>query len=301
MRRRWHNEDPVAPRRQSNWDWRAAANFIAGGSGGALLLWASWVAMPGVQLQILTCAGLALVGIGLTCVWFEIGRPWRALNTFRHGASSWMTREAMLALPLFASGSLTLWSGQRLPALVTGAIGLTFVFAQASILRANIGIPAWRHPRCPPLVIATALAEGAGLLLCASWAYPQLLAASFPLALLIALRQAAWQRYLGALRKNAAPTTTIRALQRVDGQLRWAGSIVPFVLAPAAGLSGMTALAVTAGALAALAGWRVKYALICEAAYTQGFALPKLPVRGRGTPGPAVRPGWEESKQGADA
>ena len=32
--------------------------------------------------------------------------------------------------------------------------------------------------------------------------------------------------------------------------------------------------------------------LVRRAAFTQGFALPHLPVRGRGTAGPAVKPGW---------
>ncbi|SPE36472.1 Phenylacetyl-CoA acceptor oxidoreductase [Burkholderiales bacterium] len=273
--------DRISPRQQVNWDWRAAGNFIAGGSGGGLLLWVSIVGLRGGDVRFVLGAGMALIALGLTCVWFEIGRPWRALNTFRHGTSSWMTREAIVALLLFACGLLALWSGQSLLTGATGVLGLAFLYAQARILTANKGIAAWRHPRSLPLVVATGLTEGAGLLVCASWGSAQLAAASSLLAVLAALRLLAWRRYLTALEKDAAPAGAIKALRRIDANFRWVGNVVPALLALLAGWTGLPAVALVAAVLAVLAGWRCKYALICEAAFTQGFALPKLPVRGR--------------------
>ena len=41
------------------------------------------------------------------------------------------------------------------------------------------------------------------------------------------------------------------------------------------------------------AGWQMKYSLVCRAAFTQGFALPKQPVRGNSRTGPGVKPGWQ--------
>lgn len=286
------NADRISPRQQTSWDWRAACNFMAGGSGGGLLLWAACVAVQGGEAHILIGAGLALVGFGLTCVWFEIGRPWRALNTFRHIASSWMAREASLVPLLFVSGSLALWSGQIVLVGTTGLLGLAFLYSQARILAADKGIPAWRHPRCPPLVVATGLTEGAGLLLCASWVYPQLLPACFLLALLAGLRLIAWRRYLAALTKGGAPAGAIDALQRIDAEFSWGGNVLPAILALLAGMTGTSTLAIVAGALAVAAGWRCKCTLVCRAAFTQGFALPKLPVRGRGLSGHGVKPGW---------
>lgn len=284
--------DRISPRQQSNWDWRAAGNFIAGGAGGGLLLWASLVGLQGLEVRVLLGAGMVLIAVGLTCVWFEIGRPWRAFNTFRHGATSWMTRESIVAALLFVSGLLALWNGQSVLVGTTGLLGLAFLYAQARILTANKGIPAWRHPRCLPLVVATGLTEGAGLLVCASWVNPRLLAACFLLVLLAGLRLLAWRRYLAALEQDAAPAGTIQALQRIDANLLWFGGAIPSLLAMLAAGTGSAALAVVAGALAVATGWRCKYALICEAAFTQGFALPKLPVRGRGESGPGVKPGW---------
>jgi phenylacetyl-CoA:acceptor oxidoreductase subunit 2 len=287
------NSDRIAPRQQANWDWRAASNFICGGSGGGLLLWLAFVALQGGDVRFLLTAGLALIAFGLTCVWFEIGRPWRALNTFRHFGSSWMTREASVSPLLFVAGFAALWTGQIALAVITGLLGSTFLYAQARILAADKGIPAWRHPRCLPLVVSTGLTEGAGLLLCASGSYPQLLPMAFLLVLLAALRQFAWRRYLAALKNGGAPAGAIKALRHIDAEISWGGNAVPAVLALAAGLSGAPALAFVAGALAVIVGWRCKYTLVCKAAFTQGFALPKLPARGRSKSGQGVKPGWD--------
>ena len=75
----------VAPWRQRHWDWRAAGNFIGGGSGTGLLL-ATIVAVAfELPLMLFGLLGIALVGVGLICVWFETGRPFRApLNVLFH-------------------------------------------------------------------------------------------------------------------------------------------------------------------------------------------------------------------------
>ena len=57
-------------RRQTNWDARAAANFICGGAGGGLLLATALAATLGEEdLRPLVVFALALVGTGLTAVW----------------------------------------------------------------------------------------------------------------------------------------------------------------------------------------------------------------------------------------
>jgi phenylacetyl-CoA:acceptor oxidoreductase subunit 2 len=57
-------------------------------------------------------------------------------------------------------------------------------------------------------------------------------------------------------------------------------------------LGGLPLLAALAGVLAAATGGWFKYTLVCRAAFTQGFALPRTPSRGEGKPGPGVQPGW---------
>lgn len=286
----------IAPRRQGNWDWRAAGNFIAGGAGGGLLANATVLAVwLGIDARLPLAAGLVMIGIGLTCVWFEIGRPWRAMNVFRHFGSSWMTREAYVALFAMCVGAVAIGSGALPVVMATGLLGLMFIYAQGRILAANKGIPAWRHPRCLSLVVATGLAEGAGLLALAAWGASWWRYAAALLVLSCLWRLLAWRRYFAALRSDGAPSGTIKAFGGIAAMFVWAGNAVPATFVITAILMAVPLLAVLAGILVLAFGWWMKYTLVCRAAFTQGFALPKQPVRGKSQAGPAVKPGWQWS------
>lgn len=289
--------DRVAPRRQQNWDWRAASNFIAGGAGGGLLFFAAVTAMAGADARALLVAGMLLIAAGLTCVWLEIGRPWRALNVYRHPATSWMTREAAVAPLLFASGVLALLTGHVAFVLLAGFFGAAFVYSQARILSADKGIPAWRHPRCRPLVVATGFTEGAGILALATPLLlpgtPARIAVAAVLLVLLLLRVLLWRNYVEGLKADGAPEGSLAALAAIDRSAMMFGALIPAVLLIAAVLVPAAGAAmIGAGLLAVAGGWRIKYTLVRRAAFTQGFALKHLPVRGRGTAGPAVKPGW---------
>ncbi|MBI1904912.1 MAG: dimethyl sulfoxide reductase anchor subunit [Rhodocyclales bacterium] len=293
------NQKPTerfSPRQQQNWDWRAAANFIFGGAGGGLLLLAAFTHLMGGDARLPLLAGMALIGTGLTCVWFEIGRPWRALNVYRHIATSWMTREAMVALPLFACGALAALTGHTVLVFAAGLLGAVFLYSQARILNANKGIPAWRHPRCLPLLGATGLAEGAGLMaLFAPFVAPGVVAVvAVALIAALVLRVVMWRSYLSALRADGAPVGSLKALDAIDMRLMAIAHAVPAGLAGVAaiGVPGASLGLLVAGLLAVAGGWVFKFTLIRRAAYSQGMAVPHLPVRGRGVAGPRVKPGW---------
>lgn len=83
------------PRLQRNWDSRAAWNFIGGGAGTGLLLVGAAALPSGWPYFFAGALGFALIGFGLSMVWLEIGRPFRALNVFLHPQTSWMSREAL--------------------------------------------------------------------------------------------------------------------------------------------------------------------------------------------------------------
>jgi phenylacetyl-CoA:acceptor oxidoreductase subunit 2 len=51
-------------------------------------------------------------------------------------------------------------------------------------------------------------------------------------------------------------------------------------------------VAFVAGALVVGSGWYLKFCLVRRAAFTQGLALLRLPVRGQGVGGAAAKPGW---------
>jgi phenylacetyl-CoA:acceptor oxidoreductase subunit 2 len=288
--------DRMPPRQQRNWDARAAANFICGGAGGGLLFATALASGHGEDLRPLVAVALALVGIGLLAVWLEIGRPWRALNVYLNATTSWMTREAMMAPLLFASGAVAILSNSPAAFWVAGLLGLVYVYCQARMLQANKGIPAWRHASCVGMIVATGVAEGVGLLCAGALVSPGLAIFGVLLAALLAVRFLAWWKYLACLRTTGVPVGTSRAFDAVDVRFVWLGHAVPAVLGVAAGLAGLPLLAVLAGILAAATGGWFKYTLVCRAAFTQGFALPRTPSRGAGSAGPGVQPGWNRAR-----
>lgn len=271
------------PWQQSSWDWRAAANFIGGGSGSGLIVFAALANVRGTALAMLMAAGLMLVALGLLCVWLELGRPWRALNVFTYWRRSWMSREAWVAVPLFVVGAA---AAAGVTALVwpATALALAFVYCQAQILRAAKGIPAWREPWLTPFVVATALTEGAGLFwVCATHHR----AATLPLLAvfggLVVVRLLAWLAYRRRL--HAAAPSALAALDTAGWVLQFAGTLLPLVLVAlvASGVvegAALFAVAAVAGFCAMAAGAWTKWMLIARAGFNQGFALAHLPVRG---------------------
>lgn len=269
---------PILQRQQVHWDWRAAANFMAGGAGAGLLLVAVVAGARGVPLQALVAAGLALVGLGLFCVWLEIGRPLRALNVFLHPGRSWMSREALAALALFLLGA-GLVAGMGWRAWPTALAAAAFLYCQARLLTAARGIPAWRDALTAPLLIATGIAEGAGLYLAATAWHGEAHGAAAALAALLLLRWVLWRTWRRRLGTHIAPAAS-RALAAEGEGLLWAGTVLPLGLL-ALGAAGMGAVTFAlAGLAAAAAGASFKFTLVTRAGQHQGFTLPHLPVRG---------------------
>jgi len=275
----------IASRVQRSWDWRASGNFIGGGIGSGLILWSTLFALGGFDSSLLMLLGLALVGAGLFCVWLEIGRPWRALNVFKHFSKSWMSREAWVAPLLFLSGAAT-WLFEPLLIWPTTLLALAFLYSQSRILQADKGIPAWRHPRCAQLIVTTGLTEGCGLLVLLM---PFVSSASkvAPLSwglllVLLSIRLIIWNHYRHGLTQANAPLASRKQLTRIDRGFLWAGHLIPAVLLVAALIRPETAM--LAGILAFVTGAWMKYTLICKAAHTQGFSMQHQPVRGQPAP-----------------
>jgi phenylacetyl-CoA:acceptor oxidoreductase 26-kDa subunit len=246
---------------QKHWDARAALNFMLGGTGAGLMIAAALLRLTGDAPILLS---LALVAAGLTAVWLEIGKKLRALNVFINPFTSWMTRESFVAVLLFSFGAAALVKPQPFLPLAA-ATALVFAWCQGRILRASKGIPAWRAPQVVPLIVSTALAEGAGLALFFTAA--PLALAWFGLA--VALRAIGWSRY-----RAAAPHPALDG----PGKALLLGTVGALLLALAA--MQLAAAAPLAGAVAIATGLWLKYALVTRAAFNQGYALPRLPVRG---------------------
>lgn len=263
---------------QANWDWRAAGNFMFGGSGSGLLTIAGLVALPEAPSPLQVLCGLAFMGAGLGLVWLELGRPLRAINVFFHAETSWMTREAVIAMLCFALALTGIASG--VPGLLWTAsvAGLAFLYCQGRILQAAKGIPAWRNVASGPLIISTGLAEGAGLLLLLgtittvgqAWL-------SYAAIVLFVARALAWVHYRGLLAGERAPAPALAVLKGINVPLLLVGHALPVAVAIAGLATPMQGpvLQALAGALVVVSGWYLKFIIITRAAFVQGYGFGK--------------------------
>ncbi len=289
--------DRIAPWLQTNWDHRAAGNFIGGGTGGGLIIFAAASELTGGNPQPLAYVLAALfIAAGLSLVWLEIGRPWRFLHVFFNPHTSWMTREALVAPLLLAALAAALWYGGAALAAVSALLALTFVYCQARMLRGSRGIPAWREKMIVPLIVTTGLAEGAG-----AWLALAIVVGASPsrFMLILALlalfaRWIAWGAYRRHLTWHGAPAAARKALQAINLQLLVLGTIAPVVLLAAAlGFADHAGLiALPTGLLGLAEGWLIKDTIVTRAAFNQGFAVPHMPRLGPANGDSGIRQEW---------
>ncbi|MGI9482060.1 MAG: 4Fe-4S dicluster domain-containing protein [Hyphomicrobiales bacterium] len=288
----------VGPAHQQSWDWRAAANFIFGGAGSGMFIAA---ALAGITNAMPGLVSLAMVALGLLCVWLEVGRPWRFINVYFNPANSWMSREATAALPFFGFGLAGIFFGSVPMMLVAAVFAAGFLYCQAQILRTAKGIPLWRHKKLTPLMVLTGLSEGTALFALwiavagTSYQFMQLVAVT--LLVLTALRHFAWRGYRQELGREGAPARSLKALDASVFNLSLLHQLIPMAIAAIGIISGTyLPTLLSLAALPVLAsGWIFKYCLITKAAFNQGYAIERMPARGAGESAPGIKPGWTVS------
>ena len=305
--------DPLVGDRQTFWDVRAAMNFILGGMGSGLavaayLVW-TFGGMPGAALPWFFAAAAAGMGVGLLFVFAEIGRRARFLYVLRRPQSSWMTRETYAVAVFYpAVAADFFWPSPALHAVVAVAAA-AFLVCQGRILHAGKGIPAWRHPLVPWMLVASGLYEGVALALLGLGAlslaggpggpdsptFFALAGLAGAAVLLAGLNAAIFGAYRGGAAKAGVGPLSRRDLDAIAGRMRWMGHLVPAALFAAAALAPLLAsaaavatpailLACAAGAAGVVAGGALwKHTLVTRACHQQGFALPRLPQRGSGS------------------
>ena len=276
---------------QTQWDWRAAGNFMFGGSGGALIFMAAIASYPAAPSPVVGLAALVFVGLGLFLVWLEIGRPWRFLHVFFHPQTSWMTREASVSLLLFATTLTGVLFQIPVLIVVAGLSGFLFLYCQGRILRASKGIPVWREPSVVPLMMITGLVEGTAilfiLLIFSNGEQAWLL---YVLMGLLLGRLTGWQYYRRRLAADKAPRGALKILDGINKPQVILGNALPLLLLAAATALPelMKPLALLACILGTASGWLMKFIIVAKAAKVQGYALGKL-KKGRPDIKPPVR------------
>jgi phenylacetyl-CoA:acceptor oxidoreductase subunit 2 len=211
-----------------------------------------------------------------------------------------MTREGIVALPLFAAGTFAILFAADLlpspastppaiPALLTAVLGLAFLYCQLRILNAARSLPAWREPWAMPLLGVSGLTEGLGIYL-----FVMAVMGIVPVALvlvawvLLIARAFLWQIYVNALRKSGAPAPTLQAFRAMNTFFLVTAHLSPVVLITFVFILPDLAipLSALAGAAATLGGWYLKFVVVTRAAYIPKFEIPTTPVRGqRGSAG----------------
>lgn len=289
----------LGPILQTKWDIRAVGNWVGGGTGTGVIIAATVLTLSGIDSYNFSLIGIVFVAAGLFSVALEIGRPFRSLNVFRHPQTSWMSREAWVALLVLPLGAAAFWYRSEILLLLAALAAGLYLYCQARILKASRGVPAWRVPQIIPLIISTGLIEGAGVVLLARHIFSPLSShAALPaflvmILILLGARALAWRGYYSALKDNA-PEGTVAALQRVNLPFFLLGDLLPILLILTALMSGwlFTILVVNALTLMVIAGWLIKFIIVTRAGFFQGYAMIHTPARGGGTPGPGIKPGW---------
>jgi len=278
------------PKRQESWGLRTACNFVGGGTGSGLLIIAAVLSLLGEQTSTLIIAGLFSLFFGLLMVFMEIGRPWRSINVFFHPQTSWMTREAILVIPVvLCSVALLLNLSDfitSIAAILLASSAAAFLYSQMSMLYASKGIPAWCHLSLKPYILITGIVQALGIAICISAFTSHVGFTSYKetwliLGLLLIGRFFLWQNYAKQMRQPVIPAATGAEIKRIY-RLVLLSHLVSVGLLITAAIADIALLAVVAGLLAAAIGWFSKVVIVTRAAQTRGFTIPRTPIRGQG-------------------
>ncbi|MGI9426782.1 MAG: 4Fe-4S dicluster domain-containing protein [Hyphomicrobiaceae bacterium] len=274
---------------QTFWDYRAAMNFIMGGMGSGLIAISGLSAIdgqiPANVLPMMFSVGGAIVAIGLIFVFMEIGRKERFMYALLRPQSSWMTREVWVVGMLFPLIAANLFWSMPWLWIATSMAGLAFLFCQAQILYAGKGIPAWRAPLVPALLVATGLTEGAGvaMLVLAGLGHETIPKSLLLLASLLAIVTAVfWLVYRHRAKDNGIPARGRDALGAIHAIVCSWWTVAIVIMLACLAIAPLPAYAAFCAALLIGAGALWKYTVIVRASYQQGFVLPKRPGRGSG-------------------
>jgi sulfite dehydrogenase (quinone) subunit SoeC len=192
---------------------------VLSGLGFGLMVWLGAAGMDKSGWVAATFCALALIlaAAGLLSSLFHLGNPQRFLLALTQWRSSWLSREALLALATF--GAFTLYAGfwwlgdRRVPWLggLSAALALATVFATAMIYAQMKSVPRWHTALTPVLFLTSALAGGALLA-------GEVSASKVLLAVLAVVQLADWligDRRLAASGSTLATATGLGGLGRL--------------------------------------------------------------------------------------
>jgi DMSO reductase anchor subunit len=137
------------------------------GLGFGLIAWLGLGAGPMLPPFAASALAIGLVAAGLLASLLHLGQPRRFLKAFSQWRTSWLSREAALAVAalaafaLFAAPWILAGLRSRLLGIPAAALALAAVAATAMIYAQMRSVPRWRSPLTPALFLLFALAGGA--------------------------------------------------------------------------------------------------------------------------------------------
>jgi len=277
--------NPLTGDRQKFWDMRAAMNFILGGIGSGTVVVAYLISLltdfsDKSLINIFIVSG-GIIALGLFFVWLKIGRKLRAPFAILRPQSSWMSRE-IYAVGVFYLAVIADWlQPHNAWHLIVALSALAFLICQARILHAAKGIPTWRVPLMPWMLVVTGLFEGAGLLSVVFALYGDVMPISnvLPFAglLLVVTNATLWHRYIGTAKAEGIGPVDRKILARLSPKLHAIAHIGPLILFGAATIMAaqLAWMAAIAGTFAIAGGILWKAIVITRACHHQGYAITK--------------------------
>ena len=284
--------NPLVGPLQTLWDWRAAMNWIFGGVSSGFAVMAYLASLAGAvypdMIPSLHFVAAGLMAVGLFCVFLKIGRKLRFWRAVSRPQTSWMTRELYAVAVLYPAILANLLWPSAILSLLAGALALVFLWCQAKILHRARGIPAWRVPLMPWMLLATGLLEGTGLLaLLLAWlkglGQPGILVPVAGLAL-VAVNAALWIAYRGTAKEEGIVPLARRVIGDNSLTLHIVGHALPALMFALTLINPalMQVYLGVAGVAAIAGGAFWKFTIIVRAGYQQGFVVPAVPQRGSG-------------------
>lgn len=160
----------ISSSRQRYWKWPAVANFVLGGAGAGIYVLNTLNLLfindqhISISHGILNAIALLLICSGLSILPVEAGRPSRGMHILAHMKTSWISREIVFFIILFASVILLFYvrSFSLIALSILSSIG--FMVSQAFIVFRSEAISVWKRPEIPFFFLSSGLASGWGIL-----------------------------------------------------------------------------------------------------------------------------------------
>jgi formate-dependent nitrite reductase membrane component NrfD len=229
----------LPPKKQTEWRWPAAANFILGGAGTGfyVLGFFTMIFEHGTTLNTHPISfgllGPVLVSIGLASLLTEVGRPLRGRYLLHHLQNAWISRETLAFVFFIITVSLDYVAPHLTFKFFAVLSAFAFMLCQGLIAYSARAVAAWNVPVMPFFFLTSGLASGAGVALLIFSSHRHLMIDSLLLLsfVSVSLNLIGWFIYLrGSVKFSSPPATVTLRCSLATHIIVLLGHLVPLLL-----------------------------------------------------------------------